>query len=51
MNRRFLNIILNLLFVLGSKQGETLYNVFILKCISLTNLSITWMVLLDNNKE
>ena len=31
-----------------------LYNIFILKCISITNIlvqNITWRVLLDNNKK
>ena len=30
----------SLLVVSGSKQEGTLYNVFILKCISITNISI-----------
>ena len=30
----------NLLVVSGSKQEGTLYNVFILKCFSITNISI-----------
>ena len=43
----------NLLDVTRSKQGGTLYNVFILKSVSITNISIEYYmwVILDNNKK
>ena len=43
----------NLLVMSGSKQGGTLYNVFILKCVSTTNKSIEhyMRVLLDNTRK